>query len=350
MRAARRVHDWDTMRLTPEQQQLALSVVPFCFRRIAQFAPRIPRDRLTDLAYMAAVKAAATFDASKGCQPTTWATQYCLAALTDQRRDRSVKAVPLGGIIDDEGRGFAESTIPDPEGDATDAVDLGDESSHLWRQIRRHLDARSVTVLRMRFVEELSLQECADALKLCAGRVRQIQTRALQKLRERLTNPFEEEPVLNVSTFDERAADILAAGESPPPATPAPQPDAGRACTWCGAIYWSANPARQKCDACQARKVRPGSASAPRKPKPATPVPQQQAPAKPASKVEPAHYRDLSPEPIEVIERWQLDFCLGNALKYLARAGRKGGEAELDDLKKAAWYLQRRFKQLEREP
>lgn len=51
-------------------------------------------------------------------------------------------------------------------------------------------------------------------------------------------------------------------------------------------------------------------------------------------------------EPIDVIEDWELDFCLGNALKYISRAGRK--DSESDDLKKAVWYINRRIEQVER--
>jgi len=50
-------------------------------------------------------------------------------------------------------------------------------------------------------------------------------------------------------------------------------------------------------------------------------------------------------EAIKVIEAWQVDFCIGNVLKYLSRAGKKG--AELEDLKKAEWYLKRAIQQRE---
>ena len=54
----------------------------------------------------------------------------------------------------------------------------------------------------------------------------------------------------------------------------------------------------------------------------------------------PDHYGgDTVYEAIKVIEAWQLGFCLGNAVKYIARAGKKGNR--LEDLRKAAWYLQR---------
>lgn len=63
------------------------------------------------------------------------------------------------------------------------------------------------------------------------------------------------------------------------------------------------------------------------------------------NKTEPEHYKSAI-QPIDVIEQWGLCFCKGTALKYIARAGKKEGETEVDDLKKAVWYLQRRLKQL----
>lgn len=55
----------------------------------------------------------------------------------------------------------------------------------------------------------------------------------------------------------------------------------------------------------------------------------------------PRHYQTESGiEAIEVIEAFFPDsFHLGNVFKYIARAGKKGGYVE--DLQKAAWYLQR---------
>jgi len=65
----------------------------------------------------------------------------------------------------------------------------------------------------------------------------------------------------------------------------------------------------------------------------------------------PAHYggADNVYEAIKVIEAWKLDFTVGNAVKYIARAGKKPGESELDDLEKARWYLERRLQQLKKE-
>lgn len=59
----------------------------------------------------------------------------------------------------------------------------------------------------------------------------------------------------------------------------------------------------------------------------------------------PSHYATLSPEPIDVIDAWSLGWNLGNVVKYVARAGRKGDA--LGDLRKAARYLEREIARLE---
>lgn len=62
----------------------------------------------------------------------------------------------------------------------------------------------------------------------------------------------------------------------------------------------------------------------------------------PRDAINPPHYRDLDPQPITVIEAWGLGFRLSNVIKYVARAGRKGGpEKRTEDLKKALFYLTR---------
>lgn len=54
----------------------------------------------------------------------------------------------------------------------------------------------------------------------------------------------------------------------------------------------------------------------------------------------PAHYAEgRKYEPIDVINDWDLNFNLGNAIKYISRAGRKDPNAILRDLKKARWYI-----------
>lgn len=61
----------------------------------------------------------------------------------------------------------------------------------------------------------------------------------------------------------------------------------------------------------------------------------------------PAHYGgDTTYEAIKVIEAWGLGFCLGNAVKYIARAGKKDRDAIVEDLEKAKWYLNREIENL----
>ena len=55
----------------------------------------------------------------------------------------------------------------------------------------------------------------------------------------------------------------------------------------------------------------------------------------------PSHYTDGKIEVIEFIEDKKLGFCLGNAVKYIARAGKKDKDKEVEDLKKAIWYINR---------
>lgn len=63
--------------------------------------------------------------------------------------------------------------------------------------------------------------------------------------------------------------------------------------------------------------------------------------------INPAHYKDGKIEVIEFIEDKKLGYCLGNAVKYIARAGKKDPTKEIEDLKKAEWYVKRRIKELE---
>lgn len=61
----------------------------------------------------------------------------------------------------------------------------------------------------------------------------------------------------------------------------------------------------------------------------------------------PVHYggADNVYEAIRVIEAWELGFNLGNAVKYISRAGKKGSTVE--DLRKAVWYLNREIGKLD---
>ena len=62
---------------------------------------------------------------------------------------------------------------------------------------------------------------------------------------------------------------------------------------------------------------------------------------------DPPHYK-AHPSGIECIEVTEhMGFCLGNVVKYIWRVGLKEDVNALDDLKKAAWYLNREISRLE---
>lgn len=55
----------------------------------------------------------------------------------------------------------------------------------------------------------------------------------------------------------------------------------------------------------------------------------------------PSYYTDGKFETIEAIESWRPGYHLGNAIKYISRAGKKSKDTELEDLRKARWYIKR---------
>ena len=56
----------------------------------------------------------------------------------------------------------------------------------------------------------------------------------------------------------------------------------------------------------------------------------------------PKHYGgDTTYEAIKVIEAWELNYHLGNVVKYISRAGKKDLTKTKEDLLKAKWYLDR---------
>jgi hypothetical protein len=65
----------------------------------------------------------------------------------------------------------------------------------------------------------------------------------------------------------------------------------------------------------------------------------------------PQHYggQDNPYEAIKVIDAWELGFSLGNTVKYISRAGKKDSDKELQDLKKALWYLNHHIEMLEKQ-
>jgi|GEM_PF-1830053 len=64
----------------------------------------------------------------------------------------------------------------------------------------------------------------------------------------------------------------------------------------------------------------------------------------------PAYYVDGNIEVIDFIDDKNLGFCLGNAVKYIARAGKKDPNKTIEDLRKAVWYINHEIEKLEKSP
>lgn len=62
----------------------------------------------------------------------------------------------------------------------------------------------------------------------------------------------------------------------------------------------------------------------------------------------PAHYKAGGIETIDFIEAKQLTYNLGNVVKYITRAGIKNKATHIEDLEKAAWYLNREIQNLKK--
>lgn len=91
---------------------------------------------------------------------------------------------------------------------------------------------------------------------------------------------------------------------------------------FCFDVMWE-----ESCDKCKHFKLRKGSEA-------------EKGPKNNLVK-HPSHYCDgRKYEPVKVINDWGLGFNTGNAVKYIARAGRKPGNSRLKDLEKAKQYLE----------
>ena len=62
----------------------------------------------------------------------------------------------------------------------------------------------------------------------------------------------------------------------------------------------------------------------------------------------PSHYTDGKIEVIEYIEDKKLGYHLGNAVKYISRAGKKDPSKTIEDLEKAMWCINRKIELIEK--
>lgn len=72
-------------------------------------------------------------------------------------------------------------------------------------------------------------------------------------------------------------------------------------------------------------------------------------PVKTDNPIQPSYYGSKGVQPIDIIEDQNLTFNSGNVVKYVARAGKKSKETEIQDLQKAKFYLDREITRLVRE-
>ena len=62
----------------------------------------------------------------------------------------------------------------------------------------------------------------------------------------------------------------------------------------------------------------------------------------------PDYYNAGGIEVLDVVKQFRLNFCTGNALKYICRAGQKPGADRITDLRKAVFYLNREIEENEK--
>jgi hypothetical protein len=60
--------------------------------------------------------------------------------------------------------------------------------------------------------------------------------------------------------------------------------------------------------------------------------------------IKPSYYNDTKITPFDVIDDWELNFYLGNAIKYIKRAGKKANNSRLQDLRKVREYIDHEIK------
>lgn len=59
----------------------------------------------------------------------------------------------------------------------------------------------------------------------------------------------------------------------------------------------------------------------------------------------PSHYTQFPGVEVIDLTQW-LNFCRGNAVKYIARAGVKNPKSEVEDLRKAIWYIEKEIERV----
>ena len=168
-------------------------------------APRYPDadvDDLAQLARMGIAEAARRFDPARGCKFSTYAWIWARAEVTNARpslRGGPIQAprrpaLPIPSVASfDDGADRAGAPEPDDDGAACPVVaaSRAEDAARVRSALGRLRNPRDARVLRMRFGLDgegpLNLRQIGERLGgISVERVRQIEARALSKLRERL--------------------------------------------------------------------------------------------------------------------------------------------------------------------
>lgn len=170
--------------LTEEQAALVAShdwMVGWTVRRWVTWSPGIDLDEIRSRVRVGLIRAAQLFDPGRGLLFSTFAVHWCRQAVTRYflLQSRQPRRMADLGTATDEGDFGLDPATAEP-GPARQAA-----ARELVRRFLRWLHPLERRVLRMRFLQGYHLEEVGDVLGISRERVRQLESRALRKIRER---------------------------------------------------------------------------------------------------------------------------------------------------------------------
>ena len=140
-----------------------------------------PMDDLLQNAYFGLLRAAQSYDASKGYKFTTYLYWYILS--TARMRDTSRDALSLDEPLKEDSTTPLYAVIADADIEPTeDAIEREDTAVQVRRAVDR-LEQRYRDIIHTRYFEGVPLTRAAKNCGLSPERVRQLESKALRKLR-----------------------------------------------------------------------------------------------------------------------------------------------------------------------
>jgi len=181
-----------------ERQQLALGMMGWCWQEAIRWSQieglHNDKDDLFQTAFAGVLRAAQTFDPTRGNSFTTHAVHGCrggIASYLDAVTPAGMKHLrrAKGGYLD-KTRSLQEQTAAG--GDLSEVVEVRDEwrqehdSNEAFERLIESLPERHQEIIRLRFREGLKLRECGRRFGIGQERVRQILHAAFARIREDL--------------------------------------------------------------------------------------------------------------------------------------------------------------------